>query len=223
MPCFLFQASQEQRQHPASPPLQSAHGMAKEAGAAQTDIPRGKSQDAGSVGRPVEKRPVPDGRRVCIATFGNTRHTTAFPVKCRRALQVPSQHAASPNAARCVAHRTALRFPPHSRAGQRGLSFGGKSSPVCKQTEAAKQSKRKPFPSQSKAHRSNGHQPKQDSVLRCHNRSVTVRHSFWSFVPTVPAQFSIQDTMLFVENERESTTAPAQFSIQDTMLLIENK
>ena len=200
MPCFLFRASQEQWQHPAGPPLQSAHGMAKEAGAAQTDIPRGKSRDAGSVGRPVEKRPVPDWQ-VHAPTFSNTRHKAAFPVKCRSALQVPSQHAASPNAARCVAHRTALRFPPHSRAGQRGPSFGGKSSPVCKQTEAAKQSKRKPFPSQSKAHRSNGHQPKQDSGLRYHNRSITVRHSFRSLVPTVPAQFLIQDAMLLMENE----------------------
>lgn len=187
MPCFLFRASQEQRQHPASPPLQSAHGMVKEAGAAQTDIPRGKSRDAGSVGRPAEKRPVPDGRRVCIATFGNTRHTTAFPVKCRSALQVPSQHAASPNAARCVAHRIALHFPPHSRAGQRGPSFGGKSSPVCKHAEAAKHSKRKPFSSQSNAHRSNGHRPKQDSGLRCHNQSITFRHSFRSLVLTAPA------------------------------------
>ncbi len=216
MPCFLFRASQEQRQHPAGPPLQSAHGMAKEAGAAQTDIPRGKSRDAGSVGRPVEKRPVPDWQA------GARPHLQQYPPQGCIPGQMP-QCAASAVAARCIAQRTALRFPPHSRAGQRGLSFGGKSSPVCKQTEAAKQSKRKPFPSQSKAHRSNGHQPKQDSVLRCHNRSVTVRHSFWSFVPTVPAQFSIQDTMLFVENERESTTAPAQFSIQDTMLLIENK
>ena len=52
--------------------------------------------------------------------------------------------------------------------------------------------------------------------------SQSVIHS-GALLPTTPVYFSIQDTMLFVENEREATTAPAQFSIQDTMLLIENK
>ena len=104
MPCFLFQASQEQRQHPASPPLQSAHGMAKEAGAAQTDIPRGKSRDAGSVGRPVEKRPVPDwqaGARphpsAIPATRLHSRSNAAVRCKCRRStLHRPTQRTALP-------------------------------------------------------------------------------------------------------------------------------
>ena len=194
MPCFLFRASQEQRQHPASPPLQSAHSMAKEPGAAQADIPRGKSRDAGSVGRAVEKRPVPGWQA------GARPHLQQYPPQGCIPGQMP-QCAASAVAARCIAQRSALHFPPHSRAGQRGPSFGGKSSPVCKHTEAVKQSKRKPFPSQSKAHRSNGHQPKQDSGLRCHNRSITVCHSFRNLAPIAPAQFSIQDTMLLMENE----------------------
>ena len=52
--------------------------------------------------------------------------------------------------------------------------------------------------------------------------SQSVIHS-GALPPTAPAQFSIQETMLFVENEREATTAPAQFSIQETMLFVENE
>ncbi len=109
MPCFLFRASQEQRQHPASPPLQSAHGMAKEAGAAQTDIPRGKSRDAGSVGRPVEKRPVPDWQA------GARPHLQQYPPQGCIPGQMP-QGAASAVAARCIAQRSALRCPSHRTA-----------------------------------------------------------------------------------------------------------
>ena len=96
MPCFLFRASQEQRQHPAGPPLQSAHGMAKEAGAAQTDIPRGKSRDAGSVGRPVEKRPVPDWQAGARPHL-HSRSNAAGRCKCRRStLHRPTERAALP-------------------------------------------------------------------------------------------------------------------------------
>ena len=109
MPCFLFQASQEQRQHPASPRLQSAHGMAKEAGAAQTDIPRGKSRDAGSVGRPVEKRPVPDWQA------GARPHLQQYPPQGCIPGQMP-QCAASAVAGRCIAQRSALRFPAEKTA-----------------------------------------------------------------------------------------------------------
>lgn len=109
MPCFLFQAPQEQRQHPASPPLQSAHGMAKEAGAAQTDIPRGKSRDAGSVGRPVEKRPVPDWQA------GARPHLQQYPPQGCIPGQMP-QCAASAVAGRCIAQRSALHRPTQRAA-----------------------------------------------------------------------------------------------------------
>lgn len=109
MPCFLFRASQEQRQHPAGPPLQSAHGMAKEAGAAQTDIPRGKSRDAGSVGRPVKKRPVPDWQA------GARPHLQQYPPQGCIPGQMP-QCTASAIAARCIAQRNALHQPSHRTA-----------------------------------------------------------------------------------------------------------
>ena len=75
--------------------------------------------------------------------------------------------------------------------------------------KAIKRPKGNPFPSQYKAHRSNVHQPKQNSGLQCPYRSITVRHSFRSFVLIAPAQFLIQDTMLLMENKCEAFTAPA--------------
>ena len=120
-----------------------------------------------------------------------------------------TQCAASSCAARCISHRSALHQPSQraalpivppsvfrSIAERDSVELLSENKAVQSVNRHKPSSARKEIlsPPQYKAHRSNVHQPEQNSGLQCPFRSITVRHSFRSFVLIAPAQFLIQNS-----------------------------
>ena len=148
------------------------------------------------------------------ATRLHSRSNAAVRCKCRRStLHRPTQRAALPIAPPSVFRPIAEQDSVDPLSGEKAVQS------VSKQ-KLQSNPKENPFLPNPKPTAAMATSPNKTADCDATTEaSQSVIHS-GALSPTAPAQFSIQNTMLFVEYEREATTAPAQFLIPNSAFLI---